>query len=96
MVDVEPRCPPRCSAEQLSFRDSLVIAAAGLNRNAGRALTRVGLIVAALAALSGLLSDGGTLPEGRWQIELHATIALFAYALLSLATVQSLLLAWTE
>lgn len=68
----------------------------GLHRGAWRALTRVGLVLVALAALTGALSAGGSLPTGRWQIELHAAIALFAYALLSLATVQSLLLAWTE
>lgn len=74
-----------------------VLAAPGLLKARWRVLTAVAAALAALSVLLPLLSPQGPGSGPRnWQIDLHIALALAAYAALSLATVQALLVRHQE
>lgn len=74
-----------------------VLASPGLLKPRWRALTAATAALAAIAVLLGLLAQR-TPVRGpyNWQIDLHIALALSAYAALSLATIQALLVRHQE
>lgn len=68
-----------------------VLAVPGAFHARWRALAMGAFLVAAVAVLLPLLGSAQARPPLSWQIELHAAVALAAYAALSLATLQALL-----
>lgn len=66
-----------------------------------RNLLHLGLVVfptAAIAVVTGALWTGETvvIGPGNWALRVHIILSLLAYALLSLAAVQAMLLAWQD
>ena len=73
-----------------------MLASATLLRTGERFLPLLSFVIAVLAILLHLLVAGASKQLEGWQIQLHASVALLAYAALSLAGAQALLLLVVE
>lgn len=74
----------------------VILASATLLRSGERFLPLLSFVIAALSILLHLLVSGTDKVLEGWQIQLHASVALLAYAALSLAGAQAILLLVVE